>query len=186
VGGDVEEPDPQILSSARKGDARAFEVIVRSYQPDVWRLCLHITGNSAMADDVTQDTFVRIFRFLPRYRGDSKFSTWTFAIARNCALDELRRSKRRQALAERAHMQREVEHTEYTEPTNSAEVRAAITALPLDLREPIVLIDMLGESYRDAAKILDVPEGTVKSRVHRARLQLANELGEKQAGRDEI
>jgi RNA polymerase sigma-70 factor (ECF subfamily) len=179
----VDEPDPQILSSARRGDTRAFEVLVRSYQADVWRLCLHITGNPAMADDVTQDAFVRIFRFLPRYRGDSKFSTWTFAIARNCALDELRRSKRRQALADRAHMQREVEHTEQS---SGVEVREAVASLQLELRESIVLIDMLGESYRDAARILDVPEGTVKSRVHRARLQLADMLGEKEAGRDEI
>lgn len=179
----MDEPDPQILSSARRGDTRAFEVLVRSYQADVWRLCLHITGNPAMADDVTQDAFVRIFRFLPRYRGDSKFSTWTFAIARNCALDELRRSKRRQALAERAHMQREVEHPEQT---SSVEVQDAITSLPLDLRESVVLIDMLGESYRDAARILDIPEGTVKSRVHRARLQLAIVLGDKEAERDEI
>ncbi|MEA2451659.1 MAG: eukaryotic-like serine/threonine-protein kinase [Actinomycetota bacterium] len=179
----MDEPDPQILSSARRGDTRAFEVLVRSYQADVWRLCLHITGNPAMADDVTQDAFVRIFRFLPRYRGDSKFSTWTFAIARNCALDELRRSKRRQALADRAHMQREVEHTEQS---SGVEVREAVASLQLELRESIVLIDMLGESYRDAARILDVPEGTVKSRVHRARLQLADMLGEKEAGRDEI
>ena len=178
----MDEPDPQILNSARKGDARAFESIVRAYQADVWRLCLHLMGSPSQADDVTQDAFVRIFRFLPRYRGDSKFSTWVFAIARNCALDEMRKTKRRQLLSERAHMQRQVEHVEQS---TTIEVRDALAALSLELREPIVLIDMLGESYRDAANVLGVPEGTVKSRVHRGRSQLAEALGEKRAANDE-
>lgn len=178
----MDEPDPQILSSARKGDARAFESLVRAYQADVWRLCLHLMGNPSQADDVTQDAFVRVFRFLPRYRGDSKFSTWVFAIARNCALDELRKTKRRQLLFERAHMQRQVVQVEQS---TTVEVRDALAALSLELREPIVLIDMLGESYRDAANVLGVPEGTVKSRVHRGRSQLAEALGEKKAAIDD-
>lgn len=182
MGGELDEPDPQILNAARKGDARAFETLVRAYQVDVWRLCLHLMGNPAQADDVTQDAFVRIFRFLPRYRGDSRFSTWVFAIARNCALDEMRKTKRRQLLLDRAHLQRQVQHVEQS---SLVEVRDALAALSLELREPIVLIDMLGESYRDAAIVLGVPEGTVKSRVHRGRLQLAEALGEKKAADDE-
>lgn len=183
MGGDVDEPDPQILSSARRGDARSFEILVRTYQADVWRLCLHLTNSPSLADDVTQDAFVRIFRFLPRYRGDSKFSTWVFAIARNCALDELRRTKRRQVLVERSHMEREVARAEQS---SGIEVRDAVAALPLELREPIVLIDMLGESYRDTAMALGVPEGTIKSRVHRARRQLVDALGERERSRDEL
>jgi RNA polymerase sigma-70 factor (ECF subfamily) len=183
VEGALDEPDPQVLSSARKGDTRAFEIIVRSYQADVWRLCLHLTSDRNLADDVTQDAFVRIYRFLPRYRGESKFSTWVFAIARNCALDELRRTKRRRTLMERAKVERTIE---YVEHTSGLEVRDALALLPSDLREPIVLIDMLGESYRDAARILGVPEGTVKSRVHRGRQQLADALGSDEVGgRDE-
>jgi len=178
----VDEPDPQILSSARKGDARAFEALVRAYQGDVWRLCLRLMGNPAQADDVTQDAFVRIFRFLPRYRGDSKFSTWVFAIARNCALDEMRKTKRRRLLLERAHMQPQIQHAEQS---STVEVRDALAALSLELREPIVLIDMLGESYRDASIVLGIPEGTVKSRVHRGRSQLADALGEKKVVDDE-
>jgi RNA polymerase sigma-70 factor (ECF subfamily) len=179
----VDEPDPQILSSARKGDSRAFEVIVRAYQADVWRLCLHLTNSPNLADDVTQDAFVRIFRFLPRYRGDSKFSTWVFAIARNCAMDELRRAKRRHVLAERAHME---PAPEQADRSSGIEVRDAVATLPLELREPIVLIDMFGESYRDAAATLGVPEGTVKSRVHRARRLLVEALGQSERSTDEL
>ena len=182
--GALDEPDPQVLSSARRGDARACESLVRAYQADVWRLCLHLTSDRNLADDVTQEAFVRIYRFLPRYRGDSKFSTWVFAIARNCALDELRRTKRRQVLMDRAKMERDVERAEQT---SSVEVREALVALPLELREPVVLIDMLGESYRDAAKVLSIPEGTVKSRVHRARQMLVEALGaDHERGFDEV
>jgi RNA polymerase sigma-70 factor (ECF subfamily) len=183
VEGALDEPDPQVLSSARSGDTAAFEVLVRAYQADVWRLCLHLTGDRGLADDVTQDAFIRVFRFLPRYRAESRFSTWVFAIARNCAIDELRRSKRRQVLTDRARMEREVANVEHA---SSVEVRDAIAALPLELREAIVLIDMLGESYKDAARVLGTPEGTIKSRVHRGRHQLAEMLGaEEEKNHDE-
>ena len=182
--GALDEPDPQVLSSARRGDPAAFEVLVRALQADVWRLCLHLTGDRGLADDVTQDAFVRVYRFLPRYRGDSKFSTWVFTIARNCALDELRKKRRRQNLFDKAKLQREVSQVEHS---TGVEVREALAGLPIDLREAIVMIDMLGESYRDAARALGIPEGTVKSRVHRARLGLAEVLGSASGrGRDEI
>lgn len=181
--GVLEEPDPQLLGSARAGDRGAFESLVRAYQADVWRLSLHLTNDRALADDVTQDTFVRVYRFLPRFRGDSKFSTWLFAIARNCALDELRRIKRRQVLADRAKVEHDLQPV--AQPTSGVEVREAIAALPLELREAVVLIDMLGESYRDASRVLRLPEGTVKSRVHRARRTLAEMLGAIERGSNE-
>ncbi len=181
--GALDEPDPQVLTSARRGDPGAFEVLVRALQADVWRLCLHLTGDRSLADDVTQDAFVRVYRFLPRYRGDSKFSTWVFTIARNCALDELRRKRRRQNLFDKAKLQRELVDVEHQA---TVEIREAIAGLPLELREAVVMIDMLGESYRDAARVLGIPEGTVKSRVHRARQTLADVLGAESRGRDEI
>ncbi len=181
--GVLEEPDPQLLDSARAGDRRAFEALVRTYQADIWRLSLHLTNDRGLADDVTQDTFVRVYRFLPRFRGESKFSTWLFAIARNCALDELRRTKRRFVLVERAKIEEELHAI--SEATTAIEVREAVVSLPVELREAIVLIDMLGESYRDAAAILALPEGTVKSRVHRARHGLAQALRDTQRGTHE-
>lgn len=177
----MDEPDPQLLRSAQRGDLRAFEDIVRRYQADVWRLCLHLLGDRTLADDVAQDALVRIYRFLPRYRGDSKFSTWLFSITRNCCLDELRRTKRRRSVRERLEAQPSPSRGD---PNLGVEVREAIAGLPFELREPVVLIDMFGESYREAARILRVPEGTVKSRVHRARSMLARTLGAEAA--DEV
>lgn len=172
-GDGVHEPHPQVVAKARHGDPVAFESLVRTYQGDVWRLCFHLLGNSAMADDVTQDAFVRAFRFLHRYRGDSKFSTWLFSIARNCALDEVRRNQRRRKVTDiiEAQPERAPVRTEL-----GIEVREAVTSLPLELREPLVMIDILGQSYAEVAETMRIPVGTVKSRVHRARDTVARVL----------
>lgn len=168
------EPDPEVVAAAKAGEMRAFEQLVRRFQADVWRLSFHLLHDEVLADDATQDTFVRAYRFLSRYRGESKFSTWLLSIARNCALDEGRRAGRRRKVTERIEAQPRP-------PTPDAgiaiEVREAVASLPMDLREPIVLIDMMGASYKDVAAMLGAPEGTIKSRVHRAREALVTMLG---------
>jgi RNA polymerase sigma-70 factor, ECF subfamily len=173
VEGAVEDPDPQIVAAARDGDLRAFETIVRRYQPDVWRLAYHLLHDETAAEDVTQEAFVRVFRFLPRYRGDSKFSTWMFSVARNCALDEIRRSQRRRRTIERVGAE---PPGPVAEPTRRLEIREALAELPIELREPIVWIDMFGTSYQEVARVMGIPVGTIKSRVHRGRELLAAAL----------
>lgn len=168
----MHEPDPQVVSAARRGDLAAFEELVRRYQGDVWRLSFHLLHDEAAADDVTQDAFVRAYRFLARYRGESKFSTWLFTITRNCALDEVRRAARRRRLSERMRP----EQVTTSDHTVGVEVREALGELPRELKEAVVLIDMFGTSYAEAGAILDLPVGTVKSRVHRARGVLARRL----------
>ena len=173
TGGTVQEPDPQVISTARAGDRHAFGNLVRQCQGDVWRLVFHLVRDEGLADDVTQDAFVRAYRFLPGYRADSKFSTWLYSIARNCAMDELRRVSRRRKVVERLEAEGPATPTDHGAVL---EVREAIAALPDDLREPVILIDLLGTSYRDASAILKTAEGTVKSRVHRGREALADML----------
>lgn len=170
----VEEPDPQVLAAAQSGDIHAFEELVRRYQADVWRFCHHLLHQRGAAEDATQETFLRAFRSLRRYRGEAKFSTWLLSIARNCAVDELRGLARRQRLGDALD-----ERPPPAAPDEFAavEVLDGLERLPLELRECLVLIDVLGLTYRDAARALGVPEGTLKSRVHRGRLELARELG---------
>lgn len=170
TGGTLQEPDPQVIRAARAGDRSAFAALVRHCQADVWRLVFHLVRNESVADDVTQDSFVRAYRFLASYRADAKFSTWLYSIARNCAMDELRRSSRRRRVVEK------LEAVGVAQPSDHAvvlEVRDAIAQLPNELREPVILVDLLGTSYREAAAILDTAEGTIKSRLHRARESLA-------------
>jgi RNA polymerase sigma-70 factor, ECF subfamily len=174
----LQEPEPRTVQAAKRGDMEAFENLVRMFQPYVWRLSVHLIGDEQGASDVTQNTFIKIFRSLKRFKGDSKFSTWLITIARNCAHDELRSRARRDRIR-RASIQ---EHQVGRSPDHrvTVEVRDALRRLPVDLREPIVLIDMLGFSYREAADTLNTPEGTIKSRVHRARAALIVMLGEPQ------
>jgi RNA polymerase sigma-70 factor, ECF subfamily len=174
--GDVEEPRPETLEAAQRGSLAAFEDIVRQCQHDVWRLAMNVVRDREAAQDVTQETFVRAFRALGRYRGESKFTTWLFTIARNCALDEVRRTSRRRSTTEA--LEAEARPRTAGDPSTSIEVREALSMLPVELRESIVLIDLLGESYADAAQILRLPVGTVKSRVHRAREQMLETLSE--------
>lgn len=169
----MEEPDPQVVAAAQRGRTSAFETLVRAYQAPVWRMVLQLVRDEQLAEDVTQETFLRAYRFLPRYHGKSKFSTWLLSVARNCAMDELRRHQRRKRLDDRLRARPD---PPTIEQGGRLEVHEALAALPIELREPIVLIDMLGASYAEVAVILESPVGTVKSRVHRARLTLAAAL----------
>lgn len=171
----MEEPDPQLIAAARSGDLGAFETLVRRYQAAVYRFVLHLTADPHVSEDVTQETFVKAFRFLRRYRGDARFTTWLLAIARNCVQDEYRRAGRRGRLTARLE-ERDVTY-QPLEGISQVEVRDALQTLPHELLEPIVMIDIFGLSYAEAAGAIGAPEGTIKSRVHRARERLASLLG---------
>lgn len=167
----LQEPEPRIVAAARRGDIPAFETLVRMFQPYVWKLCLHLLGEEQMAADASQNTFLKAFRGMKRFKGESKFSTWLISIARNCALDELR-SKERSVRLMRAVTADLDRHSRSPDQRTAVEVREALLKLSLDLREPAVLVDMLGFSYTEAAGTLRIAEGTLKSRVHRARAAL--------------
>ena len=145
----------------------------------MYRLALHLVRDPETAQDVTQEAFVHAFRSLPRFRGTAKFSTWLYRIARNCAVDAIRKRDRRKRL-ERGLAE--------PEPVADASLRAAlvhaIDALPRDLREAFVVIEVFGLSYREAAGVLGVLPGTLKSRMHRTRRLLMKALGEERA--DEV
>ncbi len=165
------EPDPALIRAASGGDTAAFEELVRAYQAHVWRFLRHLLGDAALAEDVTQETFVRVYRKLETFRFRSKFSTWVFSVARNAGIDALRSRRRREhlvtVLAPRAH---DVD----SGGELGFEIESALQSLNPKLREAFVLIEALGLSYREAGLTLGVPEGTVKSRVFHAREQLVS------------
>jgi RNA polymerase sigma-70 factor (ECF subfamily) len=160
----VHDPDPRILARARGGDLGAFEELVRTYQADVWRFSYSFTRDRALAEDVTQEAFIRAFRFIGTFRGDAKFSSWLFRIARNCAMDAIRARKGHD---ERA--QRQPTPVGPSDPETRAELNAALAAVSEDHREPFLLVEVFGLSYQEAADVLNVRVGTIKSRMHRAR-----------------
>ncbi|MFP3902595.1 MAG: RNA polymerase sigma factor, partial [Acidimicrobiia bacterium] len=164
----MEEPDPAVVRAASAGDLDAFEQIVRAYQQQVWRFLRRMLGDDGLAEDVAQETFLRLFRRLSTFSFQSKLSTWVFQIARNAALDELRRRQRRDRTLTRLRRRPAVA----SPPDVPAEIGAALASLPPPLREALVVIEVLGLRYREAAAVLDIPEGTVKRRVFDARVRL--------------
>jgi RNA polymerase sigma-70 factor (ECF subfamily) len=175
----VQEPEPETVRRARGGDLAAFEELVRGHQADVYRLALHLVRDPETAEDVTQEAFVRAFRSLPRFRGTAKFSTWLYRIARNCAVDAIRRRERRRRLERDAIADEPV-----ADPSLRAALAWAIDGLPAELREAFVVIEVFGLSYREASAVLGVLPGTLKSRMHRTRRLLMDALGEERA--DEV
>jgi RNA polymerase sigma-70 factor (ECF subfamily) len=165
----LNDPDPRTLRRARDGDLDAFEELVRAYQVDVWRFAFRFTGDRALAEDVAQETFLRAFRFLRNYRGESRFTSWLFRIARNCSVDLLRR---RGGLADR-------DPSDVPVPAaaeSRVELDAALATLGERHREPFLLIEVFGLSYEEASDVLGVRVGTLKSRMHRARQAMIRAL----------
>jgi RNA polymerase sigma-70 factor, ECF subfamily len=163
----VEEPEPAVLRAAMAGDLDAFERLVRMYQPLVWRFLRHLLRDRALAEDVTQETFIRLYQRLPSFSFRCKFSSWVFRVARNAGIDAIRSRERRDRLARAVPAPPSV-----PAPETRAEIQAAVESLTTKLREALLLIEVFGLSYREAAEVLRVPEGTVKSRVFQARQRL--------------
>ena len=163
----MDDPDPAMIRAAVAGDLAAFEQIVLTCQGPVGRYLRRFVGDPALAEDLTQETFIRIYRKLDTYRFGSRFTTWTFQIARNAAIDALRSRERRDRLVDAIAPPRPV-----SEPGFGAEISAALETLSPKLRDAVLLVEVAGFTYRDAADVLGVPTGTVKSRVFQARDQL--------------
>ncbi|NLK86073.1 MAG: sigma-70 family RNA polymerase sigma factor [Clostridiaceae bacterium] len=185
----MEHSEQILLEKAKSGDVAAFEELIDSYQKKVFNLALRIIGNYDDAADLAQETFVRIYKAISNFKEQSSFSTWVYRITTNVCLDELRRRKNKKvvSLDEDIHMndgdmKRQV-MSEDPGPDEAAEreevrrvVNDAINKLSEDLRVVITLRDLQGMSYEEIAKTLDLPGGTVKSRINRARLALKKVL----------
>ena len=169
------EPDPGTVRAAAAGDPMAFEELVRGYQAQVWRFLRHLLGDAALAEDVTQETFLRVFQHLRTFRYRSRFSTWVFQVARNAGVDALRTRSRQERVARMSPAPTTVAGAD-----SGVDVVAALACLSVKLREPLLLVEVLGLRYREVAQVLGVPEGTVKSRVAHARHRIAAWLAEEE------
>lgn len=168
------ELDP-LVEAAREGDTEAFDELVRRTYGDVFKLAVRLTGNETDANDVVQDTYVRAFRGLRRFRGDAQFSTWLYRIASNCASSfTARRTRQRcDSLSEAAEI---VQTNPDQDPTLQAEastlrqtIERALEQLPQRLRAVVVLKHLEDLSHREIAERLGISESATKVRLHRAR-----------------
>jgi RNA polymerase sigma-70 factor (ECF subfamily) len=162
------DPEQLRIRAAAAGDEVAFAGLVRELQPQVWRFLCHQLGDPALAEDVLQETFVRVHRHLATFEGRARLSTWVLQIARNAAVDAVRSRDRRNRLV------RSIPPPAATTPGPEAasELREALASLDPARREALLAVEVQGLTYREAGDLLGVPEGTVKSRVHLARAQL--------------
>ena len=152
--------------AARTGDESALHAFVCATQNDVWRLCAHL-GDRDAADDLTQETYLRALKALPRFRGDAPVRPWLFTIVRRVVADDIAARQRR-----RAHSVSDRAPTHMADHAGPISTHALLADLDIDRREAFVLTQVLGYSYADAAEVCNCPVGTIRSRVARAREQL--------------
>jgi RNA polymerase sigma-70 factor (ECF subfamily) len=166
---------PALVEACRRGDAAAFEQLVAAAQPHVRRLVGRLVGRSGDVDDVLQETFLRVWRGIGRFRGDSSFRTWLTRIALNAA--HTWRHARRPVTGIPAEAADRMEApSSLREDALRAGLEAALARLSPDLRATFVLHESEGHSYAEIAEILSCPIGTVMSRLHRAREQVHTAL----------
>jgi RNA polymerase sigma-70 factor, ECF subfamily len=178
--------DEELIARFQAGDVAAFEMIVFRYKDPLINYVFHFLGDRIDAEDVVQETFLRVYRNKHLYRNVAKFSTWIYTIAGNLAKTELRRRRRRKifSLSQMGYENHDYEITD-TVPTpdglvdgemSQSFIRKEIEALPVRFREVVVLRDIQEFSYEEISDILKIPIGTVKSRVNRGRMRLQKRL----------
>jgi RNA polymerase sigma-70 factor (ECF subfamily) len=183
------EVDQQLVERAQRGDKRAFELLVEKYQRKLARLVSRLVRDPGEVEDVTQEAFVKAYRALPSFRGDSAFYTWLYRIGINTAKNYLVAMGRRAPTSTETDAEEAegYESGELLRDINTPEsllltkeigttVNAAIEALPEELRNAIQLRELEGMSYEEIAKLMDCPIGTVRSRIFRAREAIAERL----------
>src|SRR5881296_729780 len=166
------QPDLGVLRKAQRGDERAFSLIVRAYETPVFNYVLRlVNGDRALAEDLTQEVFLRVFQGLPKFSLRSKFTTWLFQVTKNRVLDELRASERRpRALVAIEDIPPlEVVDAPFERVEAIDAVWRAVGVLNVDLKMALLLRDIVGLSYTEIADSLEITLATVKWRIYKAR-----------------
>jgi RNA polymerase sigma-70 factor (ECF subfamily) len=177
------EDDTELVAAAQAGDRVAMESLLRRHYDRIHSICRRIVGPSRDADDAAQEAMISIVRGLPRFDHRAAFSTWTYRIATNAALDELRRRGRRPSLHVFAPGDDAPEvadpdaHVGTDAVADRLVLDEAVAALPEEFKAAVVLRDVCDLDYGEIAAALDVPVGTVKSRIARGRALLLRRLG---------
>jgi RNA polymerase sigma-70 factor (ECF subfamily) len=174
----LQQPDFALLRKAQHGDERAFASIVRSYEQPVYNYVLRLVGDRALAEDLTQEVFLRVYQGLPGFSLRSRFTTWLFQVTKNRVLDELRAIERRPraviALDDIPPLEVLDQPFERSEAIDA--VWRAVAALNVDLKMALLLRDVVGLSYTEIADALEVTLATVKWRIYKAREEVAAAL----------
>jgi len=172
--------DPHLVDRLRRGDPRAFEELVIAYQHRVFGVALRMLRNRSEAEEIAQEVFLRVHGAVEDFRGEAKLSTWLYAITSRLCLNRLAAGERRVAREGQETLERLTADVDPAAQLERGELEAAlqraITELPEERRIVVVLRDLEGLPYEEIAEALDLPVNTVRSRLHRARLDLKAKL----------
>jgi RNA polymerase sigma-70 factor (ECF subfamily) len=172
------QPDHGVLRKAQRGDERAFSLIVRAYEQPVFNYVLRLVGDRNLAEDLTQEVFLRVYQGLPGFSDRSRFTTWLFQVTKNRVLDELRALERRPravvALDDIPPLEAVDQPLERTETIDA--VWRAVESLTVDLKMALLLRDVVGLSYTEIGDSLEITLATVKWRIYKAREEVATAL----------
>ena len=176
----IQQPDMAVIRKAQHGDERAFALIVRAYEVPIFNYVLRMVGDRALAEDLTQDVFLRVFQGLRGYSRRARFTTWLFQVAKNRVIDEMRAAERRPRtlLAIEDAPQFEVVDAPIERGEAIEILLAEIDKLSPDLKEALLLRDIVGLSYNEISDTLDVTLATVKWRIFKAREEVQQALEE--------
>lgn len=176
---DRAETDALLIERYLQGDVAAFDELMRAHEDRVFAVCLRMLRDREAALDATQETFIAVFRKADRFAGRSAFSTWLYRVAVNTCYDQVRRRRRHAAVPlPDSNDPIDVSADDgFTSAELRSDIEAALAALPDEFRAAVVLADVEGLALQTVADILEVPVGTVKSRVFRGRRLLAESLG---------
>lgn len=182
----AELSDQELVRAAQGGDRAALDRLLRAHQERIHAVCRRITGNDTDALDATQEALLAVVRGLPRFDHRAKFSTWVYRIATNTCLDELRRRRRRPVVGLPDHDGQAFDPPSADAPVDQRVgdrllVDDALAALPVEFRAAVVLRDLCQLDYAEISEVLDIPAGTVRSRIARGRAQLADRIGNRTA-----
>jgi len=181
------DPDSSLVARCLRGDETAWEDLVRIHTRKVYALCYRFTGSAQEAQDLTQDVFLRVFRTVKSFRSDEgSFSTWLSRVTRNLLIDHYRRTRQERVTDSIEEQLPVIEETgtgmgvrpeQAVAGREASEIlQATLQKLSPDLREAVILRDLQEMEYREIAEVLQIPEGTVKSRINRGRAELARLL----------
>lgn len=173
--------DPALVAAAKAGDVSAFETLVRRHSRAVYAHAARFFGDPSTSEDVTQEVFVKVYRSLDGFDGQSRFSTWLYRIARNTCLDEVRAGNRRPIPVD--PLDSTAIGADFSDSVVlSAAIEHAMRGLAPEDRDALSAVTLFGLSYEEAGEALGIPAGTVKSRVFRARRALTAAIGIKEGG----
>lgn len=171
--------DVDLIGRVAAGESAALDELMRRHEDLVFAVCLRIMGSRDAAMDAAQETFLTVFRKADRYRAEAAFTTWLYRVATNTCFDLLRKAKRRRAEPLPEHHDPVDVHTvdDFTSVELRPSIEEALMSISPDYRAAVVLSDIHGLAIEEISEVLEIPAGTVKSRVFRGRRQLAEQLG---------